>query len=213
MNHKDPVLDLTQLRHSLKEKFPTAHRDFTPEVLVEPESWQAEDLLNFDPATVNEVVSPEPGRGISLMISRLLDAERDLPLALVDGRDQFDPGSQGNSRCGRLFWVRCHDIGQAIQATDLLLRDGNLPLVVLDLHLSPERELRRIPRALWHRYKTEARQSGTTLVVLTPSVIVPSAHERIFVSGHFTLEQVEKERPTFQASRENTRGISQTRSS
>jgi len=39
-----------------------------------------------------------------------------------------------------------------VKATDLLLHDGNLPLVLLDLQFLPSRALRKIPPSTWHRF-------------------------------------------------------------
>lgn len=189
---------LASLRQSLREKFPEAHRHALP-VEQEPPAKDAasEVRLTFPTGTLNEVVTDRPCGGLSQWISRLLEEDRDLPLALVDSRDGFDPSSYGDEKCRRVFWVRCSEVGQALQVTDLLLRDGNLPFVLLDLHLAAERELRRIPRTTWYRYKTEARQSGVSLVVMAPSPIVPCAHQRIVVDGTFTLSHLEECTPVF----------------
>lgn len=193
--HIQTVVNLSELRDSLRKKFPAAHRHVP---LPEQGETRSEEktTLSFDPGTINEVVSKASSQGMSLLISRLLAEERDLPLALIDGRDSFDPASHGNDRCGRLLWIRCSGTDQIIQATDLLLRDGNLPLVLLDLHLVPVRELSRIPNSLWHRFRTEARESGCALAVLSPRTIVISAHTRHFIEGAFTLDHLEKSTPT-----------------
>jgi len=188
------VVNISELRESMRKKFPAAHRHVSllPEVQPYPEE---QTTLRFDPGTVNEVVSTAPFQGMSLLISQLLAEERDIPLALIDGRDSFDPASHGNELCRKLFWIRCTNTDQIIQATDLLLRDGNLPLILLDLHLVPARELGRIPDALWHRFRSEARESGSTLVVLSSKVIVTSAHTRHFIEEPFTLDHLEKSAP------------------
>jgi hypothetical protein len=141
---------------------------------------------------------------MSLLISRLLAEDHDLPLVLIDSRDSFDPASHGNELCRQLFWIRCTGTDQTIKATDLLLRDGNLPLILLDLHLVPSRELSRIPNTLWHRFRTEARNSGSTLTVLSPRTIVTSAHTRHFIEGAFTLDHLEKSPPSLRITPDTT---------
>jgi hypothetical protein len=84
---------------------------------------------------------------------------------------------------------------QAIQCADLLLRDGNLPLILLDLHLTSARELKRIPNAIWHRFRTEARASGASLLALTPRPCLPSPHSRFTLSSTFTLQNLEMDPP------------------
>lgn len=122
--------------------------------------------------------------------------QKDLPLALIDGRDSFDPASHGNHHCANLFWIRCTHTDQIIHATDLLLRDGNLPLILLDLHLLPSRELRRIPNTLWHRFRTQARSSGSTLIILSPKTLVTTAHTRHLIGNSYTLDHLEALTPT-----------------
>lgn len=188
------VVDISELRESMRKKFPAAHRHAVLLESIQP-APEEKTTLHFDPGTINEIVGTAPFQGISLLISQLLAEDHDLPLALVDGSDSFDPASHGNELCRKLFWIRCSAPHQVIQATDLLLRDGNLPLILLDLHLVPARELGRIPDALWQRFRSEARESGSTLVVLSPKVIVTSAHTRHFIEGAFTLDHLEKSAP------------------
>ena len=187
------VLQIEQLRRQLREKFPAAHRAPAPE---EPTPQAAP--LEFSAGHLSEIISPRHSAGASLVISELLEQKRDLPLALVDGRDTFDPASYGNEKCRHLIWLRCSKTEQALKCTDLLLSDGNLPLVILDLHLVSERELRQIPTALWHRLKIQARDSGATLVAMTPRALVPTPHRRLTLGGRFTLDHLELTKPTLQ---------------
>jgi len=64
----------------------------------------------------------------ALLIGDLLDrsAREGSILTLVDGKDSFDPDPFTEAQCQQLLWLRCRDASQALQATDLLLRDGNL---------------------------------------------------------------------------------------
>ncbi|MFT7302951.1 MAG: hypothetical protein ACI8UZ_001789 [Akkermansiaceae bacterium] len=184
------VLQIDQLRRQLREKFPAAHRAPIPEEIL-PQA-----PLKFSPGHLSEIISPHHSAGASLVISELLDEKRDLPLALIDGRDTFDPASYGNEKCRHLIWLRCSKTEQALQCADLLLSDGNLPLILLDLHLVSERELRQIPTALWHRLKIQARDSGAALIAMTPRPLVPTPHRRLTLSGRFTLDHLELKSPS-----------------
>ena len=187
------VLQIEKLRSQLREKFPAAHRAPLPlEETILPCEIQAPE---FTPGHLNEVVSPHSSAGASLIISDLLSQKRDLPLALIDGHDSFDPASYGNEKCRRLIWLRCAKTEQAIQCADLLLRDGNLPFILLDLHLVSARELRQIPNALWHRLKIQARDSGAALLALTPRALVPTPHRRLTLASRFTLAHLEQRAP------------------
>jgi multidrug efflux pump subunit AcrA (membrane-fusion protein) len=65
----------------------------------------------------------------------------------------------------RLLWVRCRQASEALQAADILLRDRNFPLVVLDLKLNPSTQLRRIPGTVWHRFGRLLEQQRTALAL------------------------------------------------
>ena len=104
-------------------------------------------------SAITELSSPNVSAGSALLLCALLQsAQRDgYFLALVDGRDSFDPQPLGNARLRNLLWVRCTKAFDAVKAADLLLRDGNFPLVVLDLVLNVPEELRKIPQTTWYR--------------------------------------------------------------
>lgn len=181
------VLQIEHLRQQLREKFPAAHRTPVPT----PTEESVSGALEFAAGQLSEIISPHPSAGASLVLRELLDQKRDLPLVLIDGKDSFDPASYGNSRCQHLIWLRCPGTREALHCADLLLGDGNLPLVLLDLHLTSERELRQTPSASWHRLKIQARESGAALVTLTPRPLVPNPHRRFTLSGRFSLAHFE----------------------
>jgi hypothetical protein len=73
-------------------------------------------------------------------------------------------------------------LARALQAADLLARDANLGLVVLDLRAAGAADFRRTPATHWYRLQHAAETAGLPLVVLTPRAAVPSARIR-FVLG------------------------------
>ena len=90
-----------------------------------------------------EIINPNPSAGSALLIHNVLQiAQRDrFFLALIDGSDSLDVYDSG--ALPHLLWVRCEKANEAVKAADFLLRDGNFPLVILDLVLNPADELRR----------------------------------------------------------------------
>jgi len=88
----------------------------------------------------------------------------------------------------RLFWVRCNTAEEALKATDILLRDRNLSLIVLDLKMNPAAQLRKISGATWYRLQRIARQSATAFVALTPHPMIASAETRLILESRFTLD-------------------------
>ena len=115
-------------------------------------------------------------------------------MALIDGQDSFDPGPVGNRVLSRLLWVRCETAAQAIQCADLILRDHNLPLIVLDLACNPSPQLRKIPASTWHRFRRLIEDQFTALALLTPTAMVSSVQERLFFEADFSIKALDQTR-------------------
>jgi len=96
-------------------------------------------------------------------------------LALVDGADSFDVGAVEPDVLTRLLWVRCASANEALKAADLLLRDRNFPVIVLDLKLNPAAQLRKIPATTWYRFARLLEQTRATVLVVTPFSLVGGA--------------------------------------
>lgn len=135
-----------------------------------------------------------PRHGGAFAIARLLEiaAGRRQFVALIDGADGFDPGSVGESLLAHLLWVRCKNAAEAVRAADLLLRDGNLPLVLMNLRGCADAA--RVPGQAWYRLQRIVEQSGMTFLILTPRPMIPSARVRLALHAAFTLDDLERER-------------------
>jgi hypothetical protein len=116
-----------------------------------------------------------------------------LPLALIDPNDSFDPASYQPRR--PLLWLRSADATKSLQAADLLVRDGNIPLVLLDYSLTALRELKSIPSSSWYRLRTLAESSGTSLLALTPAPLIAAAAARYQLENNFSLQDFQQLRP------------------
>jgi len=186
------VIDLQKL---LAERFPhpavtTATRLFT-------------DLPFLDQPTggglprgaITELISPRTSAGSASLIQALIHgAYRDnYFLALIDGRDSFDPCGLDNISLRHLFWVRCSKASEAIKAADLLLRDGNFPLVIVDMVLNSPEELRKIPQTNWYRLQRLVESVPTACLVLTRYEMVGSAQLKLVLENSWNLETLEKE--------------------
>jgi hypothetical protein len=128
-----------------------------------------------------ELVAPGEGSGSAQFIHSLLrhTASAGRFLTLVDGADSLDIDALEPEALAHLLWVRCRSTAEALQTTDLLLRDRNIALVVLDLKLNPAHELLRIPGTLWYRLSRLMEQHGGTVLVITPQPLVAGAAARI----------------------------------
>ncbi len=96
-------------------------------------------------------------------------------MALVDAADVFEPADWPPAQLDRLLWIMAGGVGRSLKAADLLVRDSNLPVLVLDLQMVPPRELQRIPSSTWHRFQRLLEETATVFVVLTPQPMVEGA--------------------------------------
>jgi hypothetical protein len=172
---------LEELRGLIAERFPESQRR-AEDVLVT--GFAALDQAGeggAPRAAVSEVVASAPSCGGQLLVRSLLKTARRTHqyLALIDGSDGFDPQSEEEELLPHLLWVRCRKATQALQATDLLVRDGNIGLILLDLRGNQPTELRRQPLSVWFRLQRVIEQSGGVLVVLSSQPLVSSAAVRV----------------------------------
>ena len=146
-------------------------------------------------SAITELISPQLSAGSASLIHALLQtAERDRYfLALIDGADSFDPEPLGNLCLRHLLWVRCHKAFEAVKAADLLLRDGNFPLVIVDLVLNAPKELRKIPQTSWYRLQRLVETSPTACLVLSRQSMVSSAQLKIVLENSWTPKTFEDE--------------------
>jgi hypothetical protein len=145
--------------------------------------------------TLVEIVCAAPGTGGSSLLLTVLRqaAAQSRWSALIDGRDAFDPASAGEAVLAALLWIRCRTAAVAMRSADLLLRDGNLPLVVLDLRDNPDIELRRIPDPQWYRLQRALEPTATAALAFTPRAMIPCAQARLLLTSHLGLAALECE--------------------
>jgi hypothetical protein len=75
-----------------------------------------------------------------------------------------------------------------------LLRDGNLPLVILDLRANSGEELRGIPATAWYRLQRVVEPAATAFLVLTGKSLVGSARVKLNLEAHFSLSAFTRRR-------------------
>jgi hypothetical protein len=144
-------------------------------------------------SAITEIISPSLSAGSASIISALLQTayRESFFVALIDGRDSFDPEPLDNSVLRHLLWVRCDKGVEALKAADLLLRDGNFPLVIVDLVLNAASELRKIPQTSWYRLQRLIEPTSTALLVLNRHGMVSSAQLKLVLENNWTLENLE----------------------
>ena len=186
---------LAALRRQLAERFPTTTRP-AGRVLSTGVAAIDDATGGLPLSAVTEIVCAAPSCGGQLLLAQLLAITRAARqrVALIDSTDSFDPGSHPLDLLAHLLWVRCSGTAMALQATDLLARDANLGLVVLDLRRVPETDLRRIPGPQWYRLQRAVEPTDLTFVVFTPRASVPSAQVRLTLNQSHAYAAFDRER-------------------
>jgi hypothetical protein len=103
-------------------------------------------------------------------------------VALIDGKNSFEP-PYSNDVTNLLLWIRCENVTQAIRAADLIIRDGNIVLSILDLKQNEAHELRKVPATAWYRLQRVTAEIGTTLLLITSYYISGSSYAALQINN------------------------------
>jgi len=195
-----PAGSVVDLRNLLAERFPHAPASAEGRLTTGLSFLDQTIGGGLPKGAITELISPQVSAGSASLIHALIQPQRGAvvpvvpqPVALIDGRDSFDPQPLGNACLRHLLWVRCNKAFEAIKAADLLLRDCNFPLVIVDLVLNPPEELRKIPQTSWYRLQRLVEPTSAACLVLTRQSMVSSAQLKIVLENLWTLETFEKE--------------------
>lgn len=189
---------LTELRQLLAERFPSAPRTAGGVLPTELPEIDGRAGGGLPLGAVTELVCAAPSCGGHLLLGQLFEATRAQRrrVALIDAMDAFDPASFPADLLVHLIWVRGDGrVASALAATDLLARDANLGLVVLDLRGASAAELRRTPSTLWYRLQRAVEGTDLALVVQTSRALVPSAQLRLEFVRSLPLAALDQDRP------------------
>jgi len=181
---------IVDLRTLLAERFPSLPLASNGCLTTGLSTFDQTSGGGLQKGAITELITPHSSSGSASFIAALIHAaHRDRYfLALIDGNDSFDPQPLGNDLLRHLLWLRCHTTIQAIKSADLLLRDGNFPLVVIDLVLTPAREIRKVPQTSWYRLQRLVEATSTAFLVLTRSNTVSSAQLKVVLDNMWRLQ-------------------------
>jgi recA bacterial DNA recombination protein len=163
---------IIELRKILAERYPqqTGTRS-----LSLPTGWSPLDSLlggGLPKGAITQLLIPNISSGGAIVLHEIIATMHDASqyIALIDSKDCFEPAADDHPL---LLWIRCHNVLQALKATDLILRDGNLSLVILDFKESLDKELRKVPESTWYRFLTITRHP----IVTSAQVTVSTTHQ------------------------------------
>ena len=186
---------IVDLRKLLAERFPQEPLPPTDQLVTGLRIFDETLAGGLTKGAITELTSAPGNAGSATIIAALLQrAGRDrFFIALIDGHDSFDPQFIGGASLRHLLWIRCRKASEAMQAADLLLRDGNFPLVILDLVLNPVEELRKIPQTHWYRLQRLVEPASTAFLILTARSMISSAQWKLALENRWTLPQLDEE--------------------
>ena len=184
---------IVELRNVLAERFPAVPAPVGMRLTTGLSSLDR-IIGGLPKGAITELISPQPSAGSASLIHALLQsAQCGYFLALIDGSDSFDPCRLDNASLSHLLWVRCTNAREAVKAGDLLLRDGNFPLVIVDLILNSPQELRKIPQTTWYRLQRLVESAPTACLILSRQSMVSSAQLKIVLENSWSLKNLEEE--------------------
>ena len=184
---------IIDLRKLLAERFPHPPATAATRLVTGLSFFDESSGGGLPRGAITELVSPRISAGSASLIHGLVEAaHRDnYFMGLIDGRDSFDPCGLTNTSLRHLLWVRCTKASEAIKAADLLLRDANFPLVIVDLVLNAPEELRKIPQTNWYRLQRLVELAPMACLVFTPCQMVGSAQLKLVLESSWNLENLE----------------------
>jgi hypothetical protein len=192
-----PSANVIQLHRMLAEKFPGARLNLdAPAASHVPTGIAPIDDVcrgGLTKGALTEIVSGENSSGSATLIRQLIAnaAHKNQIVTLIDGSDSLEVTRLPQNVLDRLLWVRCRSANDALKAADLVLRDRNLSLVLLDLKMNPDKQLQKIPATPWYRFQRLVEESSAVCAVFTARPMVSPARTRITLRSQFSLETLE----------------------
>jgi hypothetical protein len=179
---------IIELRKVLAERFPNDPVLPSPSL---PTGWSPLDSIlggGLPRGGITQLVIPNLSSGGMLVLHEIIQSlhQTSRHAVLIDGKDCFDPPVHQPL----LLWIRCVNAFQALKATDLILRDGNLPFAILDLKQNPEIELRKIPGTTWYRFQRILEESKNSLFIMTRHPIVACSIYNITMTNQININDM-----------------------
>lgn len=189
----ETIQKVVYLRELLAHKFPPVSR---PRAGYWPTKIPRLDAVlggGLSKGAITEIITHSGG---GLLIDHLFRTaiEQRALVSFIDGRDTLDVDSIDTALLSRLLWVRCRTAAEAMRSTDLVLRDGNFPLIILDLRANSLEEFRRIAATTWYRFQRVAESTAAAFVVLTQHAVAASAHQSLSLDAHFSIGAMQSRR-------------------
>jgi hypothetical protein len=193
----DHPVQLTALRRLLADRFPASPRPAEGAVATGAAAVDARLPGGIPRGGLTEFVAAAPSNGMQLVLGALLAATRgsQARVGLIDAADAFDPDSLADDAVGHLVWVRCRALEDAWRTADLLVRDPNYGVVILDVREVAPRLLKRAAATIWYRLQRAAEASQVAVLVQSAAATVPCARSRLVFTESYPLGALTQKRP------------------
>jgi hypothetical protein len=183
---------IIELRKILAERYP---QQTETRSLCLPTGWSPLDSLlggGLPKGAITQLLIPNISSGGAIVLHEIIKAMQDVSqyVALIDSKNCFEPVADHPL----LLWIRCQNVLQALKATDLILRDGNLSLVILDFKENLDQELRKIPGSAWYRFQRIIEENRNALLTITRHPIVINAQITISTMHRLCIDDLSTQR-------------------
>jgi hypothetical protein len=192
--HDSNFVRMEALRELVAEKFPQSPCKLEGRLPIGCKVFDQKG--GFLRGAITEVCGSSAGGSLLLAAVGEAAVRDGFFIGLIDAANSFEPSDWADEVLRRVLWIMCGGSAvPAIRAADILLRDGNLPVVILDLQMLPRQQLWRIPSSTWHRFQRLIEPTSTVLMVLTPQPVVETVAARMAIQTGLTLEAMDLPRP------------------
>lgn len=179
--------EIIELRKILAERFPQEKGNY----LLTPTGWPPLDSIlggGLPKGSITQLIVPHISSGAAIVLHEIIKSmhEHSQSVALIDGKNSFEPATD----YPLLLWIRCQNALQALKATDLVLRDSNLPFSILDFKQNSDTELRKIPGTVWYRFQRILEENKSTLLAITRSPLVSSAQINVALIHRLLIDDM-----------------------
>lgn len=143
--------------------------------------------------TLCELIAPRSSCGAQTALRHLLQVARSRRLyaALVDLGSGFDPGSVPESSLESLLWLQCKTVKAALQAADVIVRDDNISLLLLDLCAAGRNTSHGIARTAWYRLQRALEKAGAVTILFARQPVSPASRLRWEVTAGWQIDNLD----------------------
>ena len=156
--------------------------------------------------TCVEIIEPHYSAGLQMQVEACLAQSPQIQsyAVFIDTQNSWVPCGVCSHVLRHILWVRCKSQTDALRAADVVMRDENFRIVLMDLRGVSLPSLKRIPQAQWFRLQRMAQNQGSTLIVAASYPSVASAQLRIEVDAQFGLSSFHHKRSKLWSQVQNT---------